>query len=244
MDSNKVNYDFAKAWDLNQGTFAESIAENILSFAERNGTKLTSVLDICCGASNLLGVFNRKGLKCYGTETRQGMFDYSSEKHPDISYTLTKNMYDVPSKQKVDLITCTHDLINYFENFGEWETFFKDVEKHLNKKGLFVFDFYTKHKLKNWSETTFKSSDYLDYMMNVKSGIYDKTVITYTYFINYNNYYVKTRDVVVESYYENQDIFEALKKAGFKNIQIVDHDLNPLENIDYADRIHVVAMKK
>ena len=26
MDSNKVNYDFARAWDLNQGNFAESIA--------------------------------------------------------------------------------------------------------------------------------------------------------------------------------------------------------------------------
>ena len=82
--------------------------------------------------------------------------------------------------------------------------------------------------------------------MNVKSGIYDKTVITYTYFINYNNYFIKTKDVVVESFYENDVIFEALRKAGFKNIQIVDHDLNPIDesSIQYAERIHVVAMKK
>ncbi len=246
MDSNKVNYDFARAWDLNQGNFAESIAENILNYADSHGNKITSVMDICCGASNLLNVFSRKGLKCYGTESRQGMYDYSKEKLPETTYFLTENMYDVPGKQKVDLITCTHDVVNYFENFEDWQQFFKDVEKHLEKKGMFVFDFYTKYKLKNWTETTFKTSEYLDYLMNVKSGIYDKTVITYTYFINYNNYFIKTKDVVVESFYENDVIFEALRKAGFKNIQIVDHDLNPIDesSIQYAERIHVVAMKK
>ena len=66
------------------------------------------------------------------------------------------------------------------------------------------------------------------------------------YTINYDQYYVKTKDVVVESYFENNVIFEALKKAGFKNIQIVDHNLSPIsgENLEYTDRIHVIAMKK
>ncbi len=244
MESSKVNYDFAKAWDLNQGNFAGSIAENILNYAEKQNIKITSVMDICCGASNLLKVFSDKGLTCYGTESRQGMYDYSKEKLPNTTYFLTENMYDVPGKQKVDLVTCTHDVVNYFENFENWQDFFKDVEKHLNKKGMFVFDFYTKHKLKNWNETTFKSSEHIDYLMNVKSGIYDKTVITYAYYINYTNYFVKTKDVAVESYFETKDIFDALKKAGFKNVQVVDHELNPSEPTEYTERIHVVAMKK
>ena len=33
MDSNQVNYDFAKAWDLSHGNFAEEIAQNIINFA-------------------------------------------------------------------------------------------------------------------------------------------------------------------------------------------------------------------
>ena len=244
MDSNKVNYDFAKAWDIGQGNFAQSVAENIITFASNHKTKLTSVLDICCGASNLLGVFKDMGLKCFGTETSQGFYEYSKEKFPDITYFSTKNIYDMPVKKKVDLITCTHDVVNYFENFGDWETFFKNVNKHLNKKGMFVFDFYTKHKLQNWNETAYTTSSTLDYLMNVKSGVYDKTVLTYTYFINYDNYFVKTKEVIVESYYDNQTIFDALKKAGFKNVMIVDKDLNPLEDYTYAERIHVVAMKK
>ncbi len=244
MEQNQVNYDFARAWDVSQGNFAEEIADNILRFASENNKKINSVLDICCGASNLLGVFYKKGLICYGTENRQGMLDYSQEKYPEITYIQTKNMYDVPLKKSVDLITCTHDVVNYFESFSDWEQFFKDISKKLDKNGMFVFDFYTKHKLQNWNETIFKSTDTLDYLMKVKSGLYDKTVITYTYFINYNNYFVKTKDVVVESYYENEIIFKALKDAGFKNVLIVDHNLNPIEDYKYAERIHVVAMKK
>ncbi len=246
MDSNQVNYDFAKAWDISHGNFAEGIAQNIINFADTHGKKIKTVYDVCCGASNLIGVFEARGMKCFGTETRQGMYDYSKEKHPNTTYFLTKNMYEVPGKEKVDVVTCTHDIVNYFENFSMWEEFFASVEKRLDKHGMFVFDFYTKHKLKDWNETTYQNSPTLDYMMEVKSGVYDKTVLTYTYFINYGDYYIKTKDVVVESYYDNNTIFEALKKAGFKNIQIVDHNLSPIsgENLDFAERIHIVAMKK
>ena len=64
-------------------------------FAKENKIKIKSALDICCGASNLLEVFNSHGIKCEGTETRQGMIDYSKEKCPEISYYLTKNIRGV-----------------------------------------------------------------------------------------------------------------------------------------------------
>ncbi len=148
MDSNQVNYDFAKAWDINQGDFAEGIAQNIINFASVHNRKIQSVYDVCCGASNLIGVFEAKGYKCFGTETRQGMYEYSKEKHPNTTYFLTKNMYDVPGKQKVDVITCTHDIVNYFENFSQWEEFFANVEKHLDKPTEFspeILDDLTGH---------------------------------------------------------------------------------------------------
>ena len=244
MENKQVNYDFARAWDLNQGSFAKGIAEKLLTYAEDNNKKINSVYDVCCGASNLLSVFEEKGITCFGTETRQGMHDYSKEMHPKITYFLTDKMYELPGKEKVDLITCTHDIVNYFETFDEWEEFFENVEKRLDKKGIFHFDFYTKYKLQDWNETTFKSSDYLDCLMNVKSGMYDKTILTYTYYISYQNHHVKTKDIVVESYYPTQQILDALKKAGFKRVLVVDGDLNPLENTEYAERIHILAFKK
>ena len=112
MDSKDVNYDFAKAWDLSQGDFATNIAIRILALNEEKKHKFTSIYDVCCGASNLLQVFVECGFKCYGTETRQGMYDYSKEKLPNVTYYLTEKMNDMPGKEKVDIVTWTHDLIN------------------------------------------------------------------------------------------------------------------------------------
>lgn len=244
MDSKDVNYDFAKAWDLSQGDFATNIAKRILSLNEERNSNYTSVYDVCCGSSNLLQVFDECGFKCYGTETRQGMYDYSKEKLPNVTYYLTEKMNDMPGKEKVDVVTCTHDLINYFEEFSDWEKLFKNVAKKLNKHGIFVFDFYTKFKLSNWNESTYKSTPHLDYLTTVKSGVYDKTVITYTYYINYHNYYVKTKDIAIEAYYEINKVIEALKKAGLKKVQVVDSNLNPTDPNEYAERIYIMASHK
>lgn len=244
MDSKEINYDFAKAWDVSQGDFAKNIANRVISLNEMKDKKFKSIYDICCGSSNLLQVFHDNGFTCYGTETRQGMFDYSKEKLPDVTYYLTQKMNEVPGKEKVDIITCTHDIVNYFEDFSDWEELFKNVSKKLNKNGIFVFDFYSKFKLSNWNESTYKSSPHLDCLTNVKSGVYDKTIITYTYYINYNNYYVKTKDIVVECYYELDRIVNALKKAGLKKVQFVDSNLNPTEPSEYAERIYIIASHK
>ena len=109
---------------------------------------------------------------------------------------------------------------------------------------MFVFDFYTKYKLNGWKETTYSSSEWLDCLTSVKPGLYDKTIITYTYFINCGDHMVKTKDIVVETCYDNKLIIEELKKAGFKKVIIVDEKLNPIEPNDYIERMHIVALKK
>ncbi len=244
MSDTQIDVDFAKAWDNSQGHFSAGIANKILQFGEQNNKRIRSALDICCGAANLLEIFHNRKIKCVGTETRQGMIDYSKEKYPEISFVKTKQMSEIPGRQKYDLITCNHDIVNYFENFDEWEEFFKSASKHLSGKGMFVFDFYTKSKLENWNETILFSSEWLDYITDVKSGIYDKTRIIYTYYIKLENYCIKTRDIVVECYFDNQKIFDALNRAGFKKLLIVDENLCPVDNYENAERIHVIAMKK
>ena len=169
----QIDIDFARAWDNSQGSFSAGIANRILSFANNNNKKIKSALDICCGASNLLNIFHQNGISCAGTETRQGMIDFPKEKYPEIEFFKTEMMSEFPTKQKYDLITCNHDIVNYFENFDEWREFFKEAYKHLNNGGMFVFDYYTKRKLQDWNETIFFSSEWLDYITEVKSGIYD-----------------------------------------------------------------------
>ena len=46
MNSTIVDYDFAKAWDKHQGSFAHGIAQKLLTYGEMNGKHFKSVYDI------------------------------------------------------------------------------------------------------------------------------------------------------------------------------------------------------
>lgn len=244
MESYQVDLDFAKAWDKSQGDFSKNIAMAILKYAGENKLKIQTALDICCGTSNFLSILNDSGIICFGTEIDQSMIDYSKEKYPSLTFQLTNTIPEFNFKNKFDLITCNHDMVNYLENFDEWVDLFKSAIKNLNKRGVFVFDFYTKNKLKDWNELSFSSTDSLDCLLNVKSGLFDKTVLSYTYYINYEDYMIKTKSITTECYYETQTIIDALKKVGFKNVTLVDGDLKPISNIESAERIHVIAKRK
>lgn len=244
MESYQVDLDFAKAWDKSQGDFSKNIATAILRYASANKLKIQTALDICCGTSNFLSILNDNGIICFGTEIDQSMIDYSKEKYPSLTFQLSSNIPEFNFKNKFDLITCNHDMVNYLENFDEWVELFKSAIKNLNKHGVFVFDFYTKNKLKDWNETSFSSTDSLDCLLNVKSGLFDKTVLSYTYYINYEDYMIKTKSITTECYYDTQIIVDALKKVGFKNVSLVDGDLNPITDIESAERIHVIAKRK
>lgn len=244
MESYQVDLDFAKAWDQSQGDFSKNLAQNIIKYIKENKIKVETALDICCGTSNFLNVLNSEGIICFGTEIDQSMIDYSKEKYPSITYQFTPTIPDFKFKNKFGLITCNHDMINYLESFKEWTNLFESAFKNLDKHGMFIFDFYTKNKLKDWTETSFSSTDFLDCLLNVKSGLFDKTVLSYTYYINYEDYMIKTKSITTECYYETDMIIEALKKVGFKNIQLVDSELKPITDIESAERIHIIAKRK
>lgn len=244
MESNQIDLDFAKAWDKSQGDFSKNLANSILSYVNQNRIKISSALDICCGTSNFLKVLNDNGINCFGTEIDESMINYSKEKYPSLTFQYTKNIPDFNFKNKFDLITCNHDMINYLETFDEWVELFKSAIKNLDKRGMFIFDFYTKTKLKDWHEVSFTSSDSLDCLLKVESGLFDKTVLTYTYYINYQDYMIKTKSITTECYFETQTIVDALKKVGFKNVSLVDANLDPISDLESAERIHVIAKRK
>lgn len=244
MSSSQIDIHFAKAWDLSRGYFSKNLAEKILVYIQNKNIKVKKALDICCGCANLLDVFHANNIKCIGTETRNNMIEYSQEKYPEINFAITKEIYEMPIKSKVDLITCNQDIINYLETFDEWKTLFRNASKHLSNHGMFIFDFYTKHKLCNWNEVTYSTTEPLDCITTIRPSKFDKTLINYTYFVNMDSHMTKTKDIVLESYFETNDVINELKNAGFKKILIVDENLNEIPLNDYIDRMHIIAFKK
>lgn len=236
-----IDYDYAVAWSLRQGEFSFNLSKNLVNYFNKNGIKVNNCLDICCGTGEFLNTMKKVGAKCTGTEVAQSMIDYNKQKYEDMTFVHTDTLADFKFKEKFDLISCNHDMVNSLETFAEWEKLFKTVKSHLAKDGVFVFDYYTKNKLENWDETIYEQSNDIDYVKQVKPKL-GKSVIQETYYIKKTpEYYHKSTDILVESYYENEQVLESLKKIGFKDIKVLNYSLEPITSLPRANRIHIIA---
>ena len=242
--SQSFDKNYAAAWSSDQGGFSYLLAQNLLEYLKKNKIEAHTALDVCCGTSEFLYQLSRYGIACSGTEVAKSMIDYSKEKNPNMKFMQTKNIYEIPFKGKFDIISCNHDMVNMIEKFDGWKKLFENAYKSLEKGGVLLFDFYTKHKLENWNEVIFEESDTMDHVKSIKKGMDNKVIMNEVYYIKNNEgVYNKTFDVVVESYFDNKEILAALNAAGFKNVQFCDFSLSPVSNAEERNRVHVIARK-
>lgn len=253
---------FAIAWNENQGGYSEGIAKKTLSFAKNQGLKINTVLDICCGSANFLSEMHANGKVCTGTEILDSYIEYNKQKFPDIKFVKTETILDIDNLGTFDLISCNHDVVNYLPILPDWGTLFKKVYQHLNNGGIFIFDFYTKRKLQGWNEVTYDENEKLDYVRSIVSDGETKTTISNIYYINLDpktdngivekeyslNYhdtkYKKTENVDVEYFFENEDILNEIKKAGYRYLITTDANFAPVSSISDMNRMHIIAIKR
>ena len=263
---NNFSKAFAIAWNENQGTYSQNLAKKILKFIKLQDLKVNSVLDVCCGSANFLEEMKNNGKRCTGTEILDTYIEYNKSKYPDMSFFKTNEIDDLSNLGTFDLISCNHDVVNMLPTIEKWGEFFKNVYKHLNNGGIFIFDYYTKRKLKDWNETFVDSNDKLDYIKSIVSDTVNaNTKISNIYYINLsatakkdkenleeksysiNNYdakYKKTEDTSVEYYFENDQILTQIKNAGYRYLITTDNNLSPISSIEDVNRMHIIAIKR
>lgn len=253
---------FAIAWNENQGGYSEGIAKKTLSFAKNQGLKINTVLDICCGSANFLHEMHLNGKKCTGTEILDSYIEYNKQKFPDMEFYKTEEISDIDSLGSFDLISCNHDVVNYLPTLPDWGTLFKKVYQHLNNGGIFIFDYYTKRRLQGWNEVTYDENEKLDYVKHISSDGETKTTISNVYYINlnpqenqnldekvyslnnHNHKYKRTENVNVEYFFENEDILNEIKKAGYRYLITTDANFAPVSSISDMNRMHIIAIKR
>jgi len=239
-----TNNDYELAWDLTQSDFSVRLANNILVYKNTNKKTIKTVLDICCKTSNMLNVFSIGNIKCFGYETNKSMLDYSEKKYPKFNFKLSSKISEIPFKSAFDLITCCHDVINDLNNLVEVSTLFKNVFKHLSNHGMFIFDFMTKIENEQ-PKTSYELKSNVDCVTQFKPINSTQATIINTFYINNEDgETIKANRAVRKYFYTNSEIIDELKKAGFKNISIVNENLSTLSSYDKEKRIYVIAMKK
>ena len=242
----KFNFDvwYAEAWSRRQSYLSFKLANNLKKKFDAENKKINSVLDVCSGSGEFLNVMSNFVKTCVGVDNAEGYLQLVRSKFKQIEFIKVKELYSFDLKRKFDLITCNHDVINMFLKFADWETFFKVVHNHLEDDGIFVFDFYTDKKMKEWDCVTFEQDYTLDYVQSVKRQ-YDACVMDEVYYIRESEtLYRKTADTMIETSFPTDQIVKALEKAGFTDLRYVDVNLQPLEDLENVGRIHIVCKKK
>ena len=239
---------FAIAWSENQGSYSESIAKKILNFIKNQGLVVNS---------NFLSEMADNGKACTGTEFLDSYIEYDKKKYPNMNFVKTETVDDIELLPSYDLISCNHDVVNYLPNLDRWGGFFKKVYNHLNNGGLFVFDYYTKRRLVNWNEVTATGNERIDYIKKIESDGETHTTITDVFYTNLNpdvttsaesqaayNKYKKTEDKKIEYFFENDDILNEVKKAGYRYLITTDANFSPVSGIGDMNRMHIIAIKR
>lgn len=116
------------------------------------------VLDISCGTGSLLAKFDSKQFRRFGFDFSFDMINQATQK-PDHAMRQVVlwcgNMKAFQVKQKMDVMVCLYDSINYLLTIDEWNHCFDCVFNNINDQGIFIFDICTeKNSLKYFRNYT------------------------------------------------------------------------------------------
>ncbi len=141
----KPDYDhIARFYDKILGR-SKQPAGYISNKIKRHNPEARSVLELGCGTGTNLDELN-EGFEVTGIDISGEMLKMAKKKVRNGDFYL-QDIRDFRLEKKFDLIICMYDTINHLTLFNDWKKTFANVYKHLNDRGLFVFDFNTLFKL-------------------------------------------------------------------------------------------------
>lgn len=237
------------AWNRTQGNFSENVAGKILKFEKLQNLSFETVLDLCCGTANLLSVMKEAGKICTGTETSEEFCYYCQTTYPELNVVKVENLYDFSGLGQFDLITCTHDIINTIPDSKKLESFLSSVYEHLTNGGVFIFDYYTATKLRDWREQSFTEYEGLDTFKEIstKNGV---TTITNTYYISAASEtgnpakVKKVEDEQKKHIIDDEKLRDALKSSKYRYMIKTDANFTPLSEGEDVNRMYIIAIKR
>ena len=131
--------------------------------------KSRKILELGVGIGEVLVNFPKR-FDIYGLDHTKQYIDYCKKKIIR-GHFFVSSMHDFKHKEKFDVIFSVYDSVCFLKNFDQWKQTFRNVSKHLNKNGLFVFDTYTPKILKDFKNKKESKSKFS------KGYITDKAII-------------------------------------------------------------------
>jgi SAM-dependent methyltransferase len=140
---------FSRFYDLVMGDRSRA-ARFTCSLIARHKPKTKTVLAIECGTGAILGFLSDR-YDVTGLDRSQPILAIVRQKLPHIRF-FRRDMTSFHIAKRFDAIVCVFDSLNHLLRFGEWQNTFRQVARHLEAGGLFVFDVNTFGKLQRLAD--------------------------------------------------------------------------------------------
>lgn len=180
------------------------------------------LLDLACGTGSMSEEMAKLNYDVLGVDYSYGMLNQAMQKKIENNLSIQYICQDIRNLDlygTVDVVICTLDSLNHLESLDEVQTVFSSVFENLEDGGVFVFDMNTPYKHKNvlgnqiyiydtetvycvW-ENQFESENNT---VHIRLDFFEKQE---------DGSYLRSDEVITERAYSQNQVKDALGKAGF-----------------------------
>ena len=189
----------------------------------KDHARFTTVLELGCGTGELAIRLSKNKKVVYATDLSKDMLEVARLKamNNNVDLILGRvDMSDFSIDQKVELILCTCDSLNYLLTTKDVKNTFKNCYQSLKKEGTFIFDVNSIYKmnviLDNYHEHEEDDEFYFDWLVEPLS--FGKVKHSIEIIDKESKECVK--ETHIQQTYEIDKYISMLKKVGFENIEI------------------------
>ncbi|MEO0128418.1 MAG: class I SAM-dependent methyltransferase [candidate division WOR-3 bacterium] len=209
-----------------------------------------TILDIACGTGVCIELWLNKGYQVIGLDASEQMLEICRQRLSPQLFNegrvklIKGDLRNFSVDEKVPVITCLYDSLNYLLTPEEMLACFKSVHYNLKQNGVFIFDMNTIHALQvEWGNQTFERRDGPIYSIwnNTFDPLTRISTLKLTLTVYEDGKTLTIKELHQERAYPIDEIRNLIKSAGF-DISIYRHlTFNPASEFD--TRIMGVARK-
>lgn len=175
-----------------------------------------NILDLACGTGLLLKFFPGEAAKT-GVDISSDMLKMAKVNCPE-AVLIQSDIRTFRSLERFDLITCTHDSLNYFRNEHELENHFILIRKMLSRGGVYFFDISSEYNLsENFHKKTIRHSEGNTFLEwgNEYDSVKSQIISTLNFTKLTASGVEKKSEIHVQNFFSEKTVESALMKAGF-----------------------------
>lgn len=201
--------------------------QNILQVFKKYGVpEQGKVLELGCGTGKMTRRLALSGYDITAVDYSLEMLEIARNSSEDGILYVFQDMADLELPQNIDAAVSICDCMNYLLEEKELLSAFRRVKTYLNPNGIFMFDMNSKYKYEHLLAQNTFAEDREDASF-IWDNFYDEAQRINEYqlslFIrNQKGTYDKFEEVHLQKAYEQDEVCDLLKRAGFEEVVILD----------------------